>query len=447
MIAGSASNSLSVLRLSTDGSLSPTDHALDTLHTRFGVVQDMAVVEVDDRVFVVAGGGDDGVALFTLTTDGKLIHLDSFADTLSSGLQNVETLSVAHVCDELQIFVGAQEDAGLTQLRVSVADLGVVIEDFGTVNGTAQDDMLAGGFWDSTLLGGAGDDILIAGMGETIMTGGAGADIFAMRSGVGNTVITDFEPGVDQLDLTAFPFLRSPAQLTVTPTAQGAEIHYRDEMIEVQSASGGPLTSVEIFGAGFDGADHIPVDLFTGPDTNTSSGIAGPVSVDSTGPNPVLTDAEIQLTLEAGPKVTAQADDQGVFDLDLPDGTYTGHLDAEKYYSTAGGEITALDALQVLRISVGLDPTWGPATPEALIASDITQDGAINALDALSILKVAVGQTPAHDAKWVFLDASTDLSGITPTNVDYDTGVQVTVIDNVVTADMTSILLGNVEAI
>lgn len=144
VVAGAGSNSLSVMELTGDGRLIPTDHVLDSLHTRFETVQDLAVIEADGHVFVVAGGGDDGVTLFTLTPDGQLVHLDSFADTIHSGLQNVETLSVAHVGDELQILVGSQQDEGLTQLSVSIADLGIVRDGFGTVTGTAQNDMLSG---------------------------------------------------------------------------------------------------------------------------------------------------------------------------------------------------------------------------------------------------------------------------------------------------------------
>ncbi|MCX8955605.1 hcalcium-binding protein, partial [Ruegeria sp. NA] len=89
-------------------------HILDSHTTRFESVQDLEVVNINGRVFVVAGGGDDGLTLFTLTPEGQLVYLDSFADTLSSGLQNVESLSLAHVGNELQILVTSQQDAGVT---------------------------------------------------------------------------------------------------------------------------------------------------------------------------------------------------------------------------------------------------------------------------------------------------------------------------------------------
>ncbi len=447
IVAGSGSNSLSVMELSSTGQLIPTNHVLDSLHTRFASVQDLSVVQVNGRVFVVAGGGDDGITLFTMTPDGQLIHMDSFADTLESGLQNVQTISIAHIGDELQIFAASQQDAGLTQLSVSLGELGEVTEGFGIVTGTAQDDMLKGGILDSTLNGGAGDDILITGTSTTTMTGGAGDDIFVIRQSSGPTVITDFQAGSDRLDLSNYPFLRTPAQLEFTSTIKGAQIVYRGETIELVSDTGDSLTSAQVFGAGFVGPDHIPVDLGSGPDNNSSDGLAGTFTLNSASSNPALSDAEIRFTPDGGLAVVAQANAQGEFDLDIPDGSFPGHLGIIKSYSTASQEITALDALQVLRMSVGLDPTWGPAEAENFIAADITRDGFVNALDALAILQVAVGQPTEHDAEWIFLDANADLSGISRNNVTYETGAEVTIVDGDISIDMTSILLGNLDAV
>ncbi len=449
VVAGADSNSLSVMRLTVDGRLIATDHVLDSLHTRFETVQDLAVIEADGHVFVVAGGGDDGVTLFTLTPGGQLVHLDSFADTVHSGLQNVETLSVAHVGDELQILVGSQQDAGLTQLSVSLDALGIVRDGFGTITGSAQNDMLSGSILDTTLLGGAGDDILVAGIGATTMDGGGGADIFVMQYGSDPTTINGFQAGIDRLDLFDYPLLRTPGQLTFTATAQGAQIEFIDEVIIINSSTGGPLTSAEVFGAGFGGPDHIPVDFgdLGGLKPDSSDGVLGDVSINSGTANPALSDAEIRFTPEGGGTISVRADDEGRFDLGLPSGTFEGELDIVKTYSLASDKISAMDALQVLRLSVGLDPTWGPATPENLIAADINQDGTVNALDALVILQLSVGLPTEHEAEWVFLDKNADLSGITESNVSYETGVNVTAVDNVIATDMTAILLGNVEQV
>ncbi|CUH44644.1 Serralysin B precursor [Ruegeria atlantica] len=132
---------------------------------------------------------------------------------------------------------------------------------FGTLIGTAGRDVLNGNILPTTLVGGAGDDILIAGSAETTMNGGSGADIFVMQYGAETTMITDFQAGIDRLDMFDYPLLRMPGKLTFTVTAQGARIEYHNETINVSSATGGPLTSAQVFGAGFGGPDHIPVDF------------------------------------------------------------------------------------------------------------------------------------------------------------------------------------------
>ena len=63
------------------------------------------------------------------------------------------------------------------------------------------------------------------------------------------------------------------------------------------------------------------------------------------------------------------------------------------------------------------------------------------------VLQVAVGLPTAHEPEWVYLDQNADLSSITPTNVDYQTGAAVTALDGMFNVDMTSILLGNIEAV
>lgn len=449
LVAGSESNSISVMQLGAGGSLTPTDHVLDTLGTRFAKVQDLKLVMAEgadgEQVFVIAGGGDDGLSLFTLTPHGRLVYLDSFADTAQSGLQNVQAIE-AHISGStLHIYVTSQEDAGITRMSAALGVLGQVKQGNGALMGTPANDMLMGG-GTATLSGEAGDDILIAGTGVTTMTGGAGQDIFVMQVGGGATTITDFEAGIDRLDLFDYPLLRSPDQLAVTPTGQGAQIRYLNETVTVQSANGGTLSATDLFGAGFVGPDHIPLSNVDDSETGGGSGgVVGTVSVNSATANAALADAEIRFTPTGGAATTVRADAQGQFDFD-PGSATAGEIEILKTYSTASAEITAMDALQVLRIAVGMQPTFGAASPENLIAADINQDGTINALDALDVLRAAVGMDSNHPPKWVFLDSDTDLSHITPNAVSYETKIEISVTNGGFSTEMTSILLGNMEA-
>lgn len=64
-------------------------------------------------------------------------------------------------------------------------------------------DLLFGESGDDVLLGEGGDDFLLGGEGNDTYTGGEGTDIFALTSGEGVDVITDFEAGTDLIGLSS----------------------------------------------------------------------------------------------------------------------------------------------------------------------------------------------------------------------------------------------------
>jgi serralysin len=84
------------------------------------------------------------------------------------------------------------------------------------IEGRGGDDVLQGGEGDDTINGGSGADLLRGGLGNDKMTGGADADTFVFGTGypflVGRSygsefgscdTITDFQPGVDKIDVSA----------------------------------------------------------------------------------------------------------------------------------------------------------------------------------------------------------------------------------------------------
>ncbi|MGJ8625261.1 MAG: calcium-binding protein, partial [Yoonia sp.] len=75
------------------------------------------------------------------------------------------------------------------------------------LTGGTGDDILDGGSQGDRLFGGDGEDILHGSIGDDELTGGADADSFVFAGTVNDDIITDFEVGVDQIDMTDYgPF-------------------------------------------------------------------------------------------------------------------------------------------------------------------------------------------------------------------------------------------------
>ncbi|WP_282058857.1 calcium-binding protein [Lentibacter algarum] len=107
--------------------------------------------------------------------------------------------------------------------------------------------------------------------------------------------------------------------------------------------------------------------------------------------------------------------------------------------------IGAYDALQALRLAVGLTKSDGTAEWHDYLAADINKDGRVGADDALDILKYAVGLTDGSSADWIFVDGDADWSGIDRRNTDYDEGVMLEDVLVDTSINMTGILVGDLD--
>ncbi|MGH1330025.1 MAG: calcium-binding protein [Paracoccaceae bacterium] len=246
VIAGAGSSSLSVAEITPAGGLIPVDHILDDLSSRFQACASLEIVEIGARVFILAGGADDGVSMFELMPGGQLLGMDSFADTAQSALANVTALAAETVGTTLQVFASSESEAGITQLSMNMSNMGTPIIGTSSANslsGTSAHDLIMGGAGNDTISGGNGDDILVDGAGIDRLTGGNGADTFVLDADGQNDYILDFDAGVDRLDLSGFLMFYGVDQLAITSTSSGAELRFRDEVIYVTSASGNSLSS------------------------------------------------------------------------------------------------------------------------------------------------------------------------------------------------------------
>lgn len=244
ILAAAGSSSLTVLRVDPGGELTPVDHVIDNKYTRFSDVTELATVEVDGRLYIVAGGSDDGLSLFTLLPDGALVHLDTIWDTNATALQNISALETVNINGQIAIFATSETEAGITRFTVDPPNAGVTLEGgigADTLTGGANADVLLGGYGDDTLSGGGGRDILNDGDGQDTLTGGAGADLFRLSSDSKEDTITDFDPSTDTIDLSGYHMLYDASQLQITSRSWGAIITYRDEVLNVYRAGGGSL--------------------------------------------------------------------------------------------------------------------------------------------------------------------------------------------------------------
>lgn len=139
---------------------------------------------------------------------------------------------------------------------------------------------------------------------------------------------------------------------------------------------------------------------------------------------------------DAGAVRSVTAD--GAFALTLPAGS-AGWIGAQP--APAGARPDTGAALEALRLSVGLRPSWGEARPEDFIAADITGDGQVTAHDALTILRSAVGLETAHVPRWVFLDAGQEIGPQSRDAVAYEPGLWIAP-ETDAHVDLTAILVG-----
>lgn len=272
VLASAGSNSLTVMKMSADGTLAVTDHLLDDRDSRFADVTDMEIVAHNGQTYIIVGGSDDGISVFVLMPDGHLVARGTIVDTTRMGLENISAIAAQSLGDGITIFVASSSEPGITELRLETGPQGQTLtaaQTGGALRGSVGTDVITGGNGADVLFGGGGDDVMRDGAGADRMTGGAGADVFVFDFDNHTDVILDFTTGVDRLDLSNWPGLRSVNQLTFEPHANGIIIRYGTDRIIVQSADGRPIDPAIFSDANLLGGTRIPTVITPGfPGTN-----------------------------------------------------------------------------------------------------------------------------------------------------------------------------------
>lgn len=232
ILAAAGSSSLSVMALDATGGLTPTDHVLDRLDTRFQGVTALDVVTRGTDVFVLAGGADDGISLLTLLPGGRLHHLAYVADTELTALDNVAALAGLATDTGLTVLSGAASETGISQFEIDLGDYGGAY-----VSAAGQE----------TLQGSEGDDILMAGTGTVHLIGNAGADTFIFDSTTATENgtlghIDDFDPEVDAIDLSSVLSLYGLDGVQINADGTGASLALGPYTLEITAAANATLS-------------------------------------------------------------------------------------------------------------------------------------------------------------------------------------------------------------
>ena len=285
VLGATGSSSLTVLRLEAGGALTVVDHVIDTLDTRFDGVQAVVTVSVDGRAYVLAGGADDGVNLFALMSDGRLVLLSTVLDAPGLGMNDIMAIAAQVSAGGIDVFVSG-EGAGITRLRVELGALAAPqtgTSGANTLTGSAAGDQLYGGGGNDVLDGGAGRDILSDGGGADTLTGGDGADIFVMSADGSDDFIMDFELGVDRIDLSEWGRVYDLSGLTWLPRPDGIAFSFGGEIIDIITANRAVMRPPDFVAADFFGLWHLtgavpigilPPDPNAGDDLFSASAVA-----------------------------------------------------------------------------------------------------------------------------------------------------------------------------
>jgi hypothetical protein len=109
------------------------------------------------------------------------------------------------------------------------------------------------------------------------------------------------------------------------------------------------------------------------------------------------------------------------------------------------GNICVNDALDALKIAVGLPASAGTHVQFKYISADFNRDGIVSSEDALSILKFSLNEQTSHQAEWIFIDSYADYSHLNKLDVNYSEGVSLEVQFSDNSVNLTGILVGDVN--
>jgi Ca2+-binding RTX toxin-like protein len=168
-------------------------------------------LDADRFEFIVSQTGDDKILDFLSGGDTIVISGDVDEDVteqfVASGIENPDGTFTYNIGPDTSFTVNTALTVDDIELQFSSERVSVVGTEGGdsNLNGTIFGDILQGLNGNDTISGFSGNDLLIGGQGDDVLTGGTGFDAFEFNElGIGNDIITDFDPLFDRVFAESF---------------------------------------------------------------------------------------------------------------------------------------------------------------------------------------------------------------------------------------------------
>lgn len=297
-----------------------------------------------------------------------------------------------------------------------------------TLTGTEGKDTLMGGYGDDMLDGAGGNDLIFGGLGSDTMLGGAGRDILVHDGG--DDRIEGFDPLNDMLIVQSGGLTQGEIETAVaaaSDTVDGALVDFGGSSVLFHGLTKDAVAQI-----------HVQSELVTEVTLDLALSDRGGAAIDGVLVTFHPGDGSAAMSMEAdgGP---------GSYALTVPVNAEGGIEASRDYDPLTDPDIGVPDALNTLRLAVGLGPSFGAPPAFDLIAADINRDGSVGVGDALDILRYAVGLPTPNMPEWIFLNEGQGLSSVSSSNVVYETGMNVDLLIAGGNIEMTGVLLGNVQ--